>query len=160
MRTLLALLLLTTPALAGPLTGKSYIIEISSTQSSGLDRYLLPPLMDVLDRSDLTPHTTLGPGADIVVNVTWGSDVGRWVGAGDAKAWLYTVTVTVGLSPEAYQIPYDGTPAFGIRATLETPNGDRQDEMACLIRLAARTALVNYRPQGILKTDGQSCLRR
>jgi hypothetical protein len=161
MRSLLALLLLTTPALAGPLAGKSYIVELSSTQSSsGLGDYLLPPLMAELAASEMHPHKILGPGADLVANVTWGSDVGRWVAVGGEQVWIYTVTVTVGLSPEAYSIPLDGTPAYGVRANLETPNPDREDEMACLIRLATRTALANYRPEGILTTDGSACLRR
>jgi hypothetical protein len=42
---------------------------------------------------------------------------------------------------------------------LMTPNPDRQDEMYCLIKLAARTALANYRPKGIFPVDGSSCQR-
>jgi hypothetical protein len=30
--------------------------------------------------------------------------------AGD---WLYTVRITAGISPESYDIPYEGTPQFG-----------------------------------------------
>jgi hypothetical protein len=100
-----------------------------------------------------------GPGADLVVNVETGGDQGHWLGTGAAKRWLYTVTATVGLSPESYEIPYDGTPKFGVRATLETPNPDREDEMDCLISLAARTALRDYRDKGLEAVDGQHCLR-
>lgn len=32
--------------------------------------------------------------------------------------------------------------------------------MDCLITLAARTALANYQPAGIFKTDGSICLRQ
>jgi hypothetical protein len=159
MRALILALLVSTPAAAGPLSGQSYIIEMSSSQaSSGYADYLLPPLMKAMEASDLVPHRILGPGADIVVNVVTDSDVGAWMG--DPRVWTYTISATVGLSPESYAMPYDGTPAFGVRAELRTPNPDRQDEMDCLISLAARTALANYRPTGILKTNGQSCLRR
>ena len=155
----LALLLLATPAAAGPLSGQSFIIELTSSQSSsGYGDYLLPPLIKAMEASDLVPHRILGPGADIVVNVVTASDVGAWMG--DPPVWTYTISATVGLSPERYPMPYDGTPAFGVRADLRTPNPDRQDEMDCLIALATRTALANYRPTGILKTDGQSCLRK
>lgn len=159
MRPLLLALLLATPAAADPLTGKSYIIQLSSSQySSGYGNYLLPPLAKVLAHSGLKSQN--GPGADVMVNVETDSDVGRWVGKGDGRVWTYTISATVGISPEAYVIPFEGTPAFGVRAVLETPNPDRQDEMDCLITLAARTALENYQPAGILKTDGSSCLRR
>lgn len=159
MRPLILTLLLATPAAATPLAGQSYIIELSSSQSaSGYGDYLLLPLMRALRGSDMVPHRILGPGADIVVNVVTSSDVGAW--RGDPQVWTYTISATVGLSPESHAIPYDGTPAFGVRAVLQTPNPDRPDEMDCLIALATRTALANYRPTGILQTNGQSCLRQ
>lgn len=155
-RLALAFALLASQAAADPLTGKSYIIQLSSTQySSGYGNYLLPPLAKVMAQSGLKAKN--GPGADVVVNVEPASDVGAWVGTGESRVWLYTVSVTVGISPEIYEIPYEGTPAFGITATLRTPNPDREDEMACLIGLAARTALKNYRPTGIFNTDGSAC---
>ena len=154
-----ALVGLSSAAVADPLTGKSYIIQLSSTQySSGYGQYLMPPLASVMRHSGLRAQG--GPGADLVVNIETGSDVGRWVGDGTGRVWIYTISATVGISPEAYTIPYDGTPAFGITATLETPNPDRQDEMDCLIKLAADTALANYRPKGIFPVDGSACLRR
>ena len=159
MRPLLLLALLATPGHAGPLTAKSYIIQLSSSQyASGYGEYLVPPLYKVLQTSGMT--ATNGPGADVVVNVETGTDVGQWVGTGDQKEWLYTIFVTVGLSPETDDIPYEGTPAYGVTASLMTPNGDRTDELDCLIALAARTALANYRATGALQTDGQSCLRK
>ena len=149
---------LATPALAGPLDGKSYIIELSSSQyDSGYGAYLVPPLASVLAATRM--RAANGPGADVVVNIQTGSDNGRWVDTSAGRQWLYDVAITVGLSPESYVIPYEGTPAFGVTAHLQTPNPDREDELACLIRLAARTALANYRPTGHLKTDGGSCLR-
>lgn len=158
---LLPLLLLATPALAGPLSGKSYIVELSSSQSaSGYGEYLLPPLLRALEASDLTPWTTLGPGADVVVNVVTGSDVGQWVKQGDQKVWLYTISATVGISPESYAIPYDGTPAFGVTVRLVTPNPDRVDEMDCLIDMGVKVALRDYQPAGALVVDGQSCARK
>ncbi|MEO8244033.1 MAG: hypothetical protein ABI832_17145 [bacterium] len=158
MRTLLLALLLASPATADPLAGKSYIIQMSSSQyASGYGNYLMPPLYKVLAHSGMTSKG--GPGADVVVNVETDSDVGRWVGTGAAKVWMYTISATVGISPEAYDIPYEGTPAYGVKAVLQTENPDRQDEMDCLISLAARTALANYRPTGLLQTDGSSCAR-
>lgn len=152
-------LLLPLPAHAAPLDGKTYIIELSSTQySSGYGEYLLPPLAKAMRHSGMTAKN--GPGADVVVNVVPESDVGQWVKTASGKEWLYTLTATVGISPGETSLPYDGTPVYGVRASLLTPNADRDDELACLIGLAARTAVANYRPKGILKVDGQSCQRR
>ncbi|WP_426034554.1 hypothetical protein [Cypionkella sp. TWP1-2-1b2] len=158
-RLALAIAFLATPALADPFSGKSYIIQLSSTQySSGYGAYLLPRLAKVMAQSGLKAKNC--PGADLVVNVEPAPDVGRWVGTGTNRVWLYTISATVGISPETYEIPYEGTPAFGVTASLQTLNPDRGDEMACLITLAARTALKNYRPTGIFKTDGSACLRK
>lgn len=135
------------------------MFELSSTQyDSGYGTYLLPPLAKVMAKSGL--RAAKGPGADVIVNIQTVSDSGQWLGSGSAKVWTYTISVTIGISPESYVIPYEGTPAFGVRADLRTPNPDRADEMACLITLAARNALANYRPTGHLTTDGSSCLRR
>lgn len=156
---ILTLAVLAAPALADPLDGKSYIVEMSSSQmASGYGLYLLPPLLSVLERSRMKAQN--GPGADVVVNIVTGGDVGRWVNTAEGQVWLYTVSATVGISPEAYDIPFEGTPAYGITASLLTPNPDRQDEMDCLIRLAARTALKNYRPSGVFPVDGSSCQRK
>lgn len=156
---LFALLACPAAALAGPLDGKSYIIELSSSQyTSGYGEYLVPPLARVLAKSGMRAKN--GPGADVVVNIVPESDVGQWVGSGEARQWLYTVQITVGISPESYVIPYEGTPAFGVTARLMTPNSDREDELACLVKLAARTALAHYRPTGAVQTDGSACLRR
>lgn len=161
MRALLLLALLPLPAFAGPLSGKSYIVELSSSQSaSGYGDYLLPPLLKALEASDLKPWTTLGPGADVVVNVVTGSDVGQWVKQGDQKVWLYTISATIGVSPESYVLPYDGTPAFGVTVRLVTPNPDRVDEMDCLIDMGVKVALRDYQPTGALVVDGQACARK
>jgi hypothetical protein len=148
-----------TPAAAGPLDGKSYMIELSSSQhGSGYGNYLVPPLAAALARSGMKPARK--PPADLIVNIVTASDVGRWIGTGADRVWIYEVAITVGISPEARVIPPDGTPAFGLRARLLTPNPDREDELDCLIRLAARTAVANYRPAGMLETDGSTCLQR
>jgi hypothetical protein len=150
---------LTGPAAAGPLDGKRYIIELTHSQhSSGYGEFLVGPLDRALRRAGLRPAN--GPGADVVVNAVPTSDTGRWTGTGAARAWTYRIQITVGISPEDYVLPPDGTPLFGVRATLDTPNPDRPDELACLVTLAARTAVANWRPRGLLRTDGQSCLRR
>lgn len=154
--------LITCPAqAASPLDGKSYMIEMSSSQSkSGYGDYLLPPLTRVLDKSSLKPWKKLGPGADVIFNIVTHSDVGQWMETSKGRAWLYTQTITIGISPEAYVIPNDGTPKFGVAATLITPNSDREDELACLITLSAREAIARYKPSGIVKISGQSCLRK
>lgn len=154
-----ATLAATSPAAAAPLDGKSYIIELSSSQySSGYGEYLVPPLVKALRKERL--RQTTGTEADIVVNVLTASDVGQLMNTAEGRAWLYTVSVTVGLSPGTYTIPQDGTPAFGVRAELVTPNPDREDELSCLIGLATRTAIRNYPAKGVFRTDGQSCLRK
>lgn len=143
-----------------PLDGKSYMIEMSSSQSkSGYGDYLLPPLMRALDKSSLKP-ARMGTKADVIFNIVTHSDVGQWMKTSKGREWLYTQTITVGISLEAYSIPYEGTPQFGVAATLITPNSDRDDELVCLIGLAAREAIARYQPSGIVKISGQSCLRR
>lgn len=146
-------------AMAGPLDGKTYIIEMSSSQnSSGYSRYLVPPLAKALNDAGLKSKG--GPGADLAANVITHSDVGQWMNTGSDRQWLYTVTITVGISPENYRIPYEGTPKFGVAATLVTPDGDREDELACLIGLAARTAVEKYKPDGLMRISGDACLRK
>lgn len=145
--------------LAPALAGKRYIIELSSSQyDSGYGAYLVPPLDAALKAGGLRSKS--GPGADIVVNIVTGSDVGRWVGKGENRRWLYTATVTVGVSPSDYVIPHGGRPAFGVTVSLLTPNSDREDELDCMIRRAVAVALVRYRPRGHLTVDGGACLRR
>ena len=139
--------------------GKKYIIQMSSSQvDSGYANYLVPPLAAVFNKAGF--QAMRGPGADFVVNIVTHSDVGKWVNTGKGKEWLYTLTITVGISPENYDIPFEGTPKFGVAASLLTPNGDREDELDCLIRFTARNAIDEYRPSGIIRISGQSCLRR
>ena len=157
-KTFLLLALVASPADSGPLTGKSCIIQMSSTQhASGHAEYLLPPLYAVMSTSGLRAQG--GSKADVVVNVETASDVGQWLERGGARVWLYTIAATVGISPESDAILYEVTPAFGVRASLLTSNPDRQRECDCLIKLAARTALQNDRPTGLLAVDGSRCSR-
>jgi hypothetical protein len=156
---LLFLVLPAGTACAGALKAKTYIIEMTSSQvASGYANYLVPPLAKVFDNAGL--KAMRGPGADIVVNLITHSDVGQWMTTSKGKEWLYTVTITAGISAESYVIPTDGTPQFASAVSLVTPNGDREDELACLIRLAARNAIEHYRPKGRYKASGQQCLRR
>jgi hypothetical protein len=144
---------------SSPLDGKTYIIEMSSSQSaSGYAEYLVPPLARAIDRAGLKAKG--GPGADVVFNVITHSDVGQWIETAGGRQWVYTMTVTTGISPESYSIPFEGTPQFGVAARLITLNSDREDELACLIDLATREAIARYRPKGIIEISGQSCLRK
>jgi hypothetical protein len=145
---------------ASPLDGKTFIIEVSSSQSaSGYSAYLLPPMMRAIEKARLKPAKA-GPGADVVFNIVTHSDVGQWMETEHGREWLYTQTITTGISPESYVIPFEGTPQFGVAVSLITPNSDREDELACLIELATREAIARYRPKGIIKLSGQSCLRK
>jgi hypothetical protein len=147
------------PACAGPLTPRKYIIQMASSQvDSGYANYLVPPLAKVFDDAGFTPMR--GPGADVVVNIVTASDVGQWMSTAKGRQWMYTVKITVGISPEDYDIPFEGTPQFGAELSLVTPNGDREDDLFCLITLAAKTAIAEYRPKGLHRASGQACLRR
>jgi hypothetical protein len=115
--------------------------------------------MRVLDKSTLTP-AKMGTSPDVIFNVVTHSDVGRWMETAKGREWLYTVTITIGISPESYVIPFEGTPQFGVAAGLVTPNGDREDELACMIEFATREAIARYQPKGLIKLSGQSCLRK
>ncbi len=161
MKTLLAALAVCAAgsAMAGPLDGKSYIIELTSSQFvSGYGQDLVPPLYKVLSETEMV--SVEGPQADLVVNIVPDRDDGRWVDADEgAQVWLYTVSILIGISPGDYRFPEDGTPVFGLRAVLETPNPDREDELACLIKLAARAAVEGYQAEGLFEADGSGCLR-
>jgi hypothetical protein len=156
---LLAFVALTSIALAAsPLKGKSYMLEMSSSQSS-LTEFYVPPMSAALDAAGLTPKSGLGPGADVIVNIVHTYDVGKWVETSGGREWLYTIRFTAGISPEAYFIPRDGTPQFGVEAALVTPNPDREDEWRCLIKLAVSEAVARYRETGLIRISGQKCLR-
>ncbi len=145
-------------AFAGPLSGKSYIIQMSSPQyKSGYAHFLVPPLSDALRKTDLIEKST---GADIVVNVITHSDVGKWVKTGKGRQWLYTSSVTIGISPSTYEIPYEGTPQFGAKVSLLTLNADREGQVDCMIALGVKVAVEKYQPKGIIKVDGSQCLRQ
>lgn len=143
---------------ASPLKGKSYMLQMASTQSS-LTEFYVPPMADALDAAGLTPKSGLGPGADVIVNLVHTYDVGKWVETASGREWLYTIRFTAGISPEAYPIPHDGTPQFGVEAALVTPNPDREDEWRCLIRLAVSEAAARYQKTGLIRVSGQKCLR-
>jgi len=156
---LLSVLPIAGPAWAEPLSPKKYIIQMASSQvDSGYANYLVPPLAKAFDDAGFTAMR--GPGADIVVNIITNSDVGQWTTTAKGREWMYTVKITVGISPENYDIPYEGTPKFGAEVSLVTPNGDREDELACLITLAAKTAIAHFRPEGLYRASGQQCLRK
>jgi len=145
---------------ASPLKGKSYMLEMTSSQSAtGLSEFYVPPMAKALDAAGLTPKSGLGPGADVIVNLVYTYDVGKWVETAGGREWLYTIRFTAGISPEAYVIPNDGTPQFGVEAALVTPNPDREDEWRCLIRLAVSEAAARYQKAGLIRISGQKCLR-
>ena len=131
----------------------------SSQSASSYAAYLIPPLAREIEKAGLKPVKP-GPGADVVFNIVTHSDVGQWMETASGREWLYTLTITTGISPESYVIPFEGTPQFGVAVSLITPNADREDELACLIGLATREAIARYRPAGMIKLSGQSCLRK
>jgi hypothetical protein len=135
------------------------MFEMTSSQSAtGLSEFYVPP-EEALDAAGLKPKSGLGPGADVIVNLVYTYDVGKWVETADGREWLYTIRFTAGISPEAYFIPVDGTPQFGVEAALATPNPDREDEWRCLIKLAVSAAAAQYRTSGPIRISGQKCLR-
>jgi hypothetical protein len=141
--------------------GESYVIQLTSSQySSGLGEYLVPPLERAFRKAGLRYEG--GPGAVWVATVDPKYDVGAWYGTGAGREWLYTRTVTVGLSPASMDVEPEGrlSPAFSISARLLTPDADRVDELECLIALAVRELAVRYKSTGHVAVNGASCLRR
>jgi hypothetical protein len=140
--------------------GASYIIQLTSSQAaSGLGEYLVPPLLRAMNRTGLVYEG--GPGADYAATVEVVSDVGAWYEVGGTEVWLYTLDVSVGLSPSGLDIEPEGRlePAFAVTARLRTPDGDREDEWTCLIALSARELAARYRPKGTVLVNGSQCLR-
>jgi hypothetical protein len=141
--------------------GESYIIQLTSSQAaSGLGEYLVPPLLQAMNRTGLVYEG--GPGAAFAATVEVESDPGAWYETGGEDVWLYTLDVTVGLSPASMDIEPEGrlAPAFSVTARLRTPNGDREDEWTCLIALASRELAARYRPEGQVLVNGARCLRK
>jgi hypothetical protein len=140
--------------------GTSYIIQLTSSQyGSGMGEYLVPPLARALDRAGL--RSKGGPGADLVATVEPLSDVGAWYPGKAGREWLYTRTVTVGLSPADADVEPEGRlrPWFSVAARIRTVDEDRVDELDCLIALAVRVAAVRYRERGAVLVDGSGCAR-
>ncbi|MFM2356894.1 MAG: hypothetical protein RLZZ528_2630 [Pseudomonadota bacterium] len=138
--------------------GKSFVIELTSTQaSSGLGEYLVPPLHSGMTAAGLRYDG--GPGADYVATVEPSSDVGSWHQVGGEQVWLYLQSVTVGLSPASMDVVPEGrlAPAFAVRVELLTDNADRDDQLECLIRLGVRVLRQAYRPEGAVRVDGSRC---
>lgn len=141
--------------------GGTFIVQLTGTQyGSGLGDYLVPPLVKAFRKTGLRYEG--GPGAQYAATVETGSDVGKWYGAGDGRAWLYERFVTVGLSPAGMDVEPGGklSPAFAVTVNLVTPNEDRVDELDCLIALATRELSARYRPTGHVTVDGSGCARR
>jgi hypothetical protein len=144
------------PASAGPLDGKTFVVQISALQNDvGYAEYLMRPLAKNLIKAGM--RSTLKPPPDLVANVFWSGDGGSWHGSGAERAWRYRFSVTVGLSPDDYPIPFEGTPAFGVEAVVYSESSDNEETFICMMGLAARTAVANYRPTGLLQVDGASC---
>lgn len=141
-------------------TGRTYIIELSSSQgSSGLGNYLVPPLTKAFNAAGMRYRGDAG--ADFAATVQNDYDVGKWHAGAGGRRWLYTRTVTVGLSPAAADISTGNrfSPHFAVSARILTPDADRVDELNCLIALATRELAARYKPKGRVAVDGGSCLR-
>jgi hypothetical protein len=141
--------------------GRSYIVQLTGSQAaSGLGDYLVPPLTRAMGRTGLTYRGDAG--AEFAATVETGSDVGKWYGSGDDRAWLYTRFVTVGLSPADVDVEPEGrlAPRFWVKVQLVTPNEDRVDELNCLIALATRELAARYKPEGGVVVNGQGCARK
>jgi hypothetical protein len=141
--------------------GRTYIVQLSSTQySGGLAPYLVPPLLKAFGKTPLRYDG--GPGVEFAATVESTSDVGKWYGKGDDALWLYERSVSVGLSPADADIEPEGElrPAFSVTAKLITPDEDRVDELDCLIGLATRELAARYKPKGHVTVNGKSCARR
>jgi hypothetical protein len=141
--------------------GHSFIIQLTSSQAdSGFGEYLVPPLDKAFRKTGLRYEGS--PKAEYAASIETGSDVGKWYGSGEGRAWLYDRFVTVGLSPADADIEPEGrlAPWFSVRVHLITPNEDRVDELNCLVSLAVRELAARYRLKGQVAVDGTGCLRK
>lgn len=148
------------PARAQFPAGRTYIIQLTSSQgSSGMGEYLVPPLKRAFDQAGLRYRPDAG--AEYTASVTNAYDVGKWHGAAGGRSWLHTRTVTVGLSPAGADIDKGNrmVPHFSVSARLLTADADRVDELNCLVALATRELVARYRPRGQATIDGSACRR-
>ena len=142
--------------------GRSYIVQMSSSQAgSGYAQYLAGPLVKAMNATGLVSKGA--KDAEFAATLDTTADVGKWFGKGEARRWLYTRKVLVGLSPANYKTPplkdLTEVPAFGVTASLITENEDRTDELACLVDLATKTLAARYTLKGRVAVDGQGCKR-
>lgn len=140
---------------AGP-QGRSYVVMMTQSQiSSGLVRDLLPPMVDALDRNGMT--NARGPSAEWVVSVDGSFDHGAWLGSGESRRWRHTRTVSVTFAPNEGFPRKATTSTFTVDARVVTADTDRMDEFRCLVDLAVKTAMTQWKPSGRVAVAGVAC---
>ncbi|MFN0115652.1 MAG: hypothetical protein ACKVPY_13340 [Paracoccaceae bacterium] len=158
---LVALLTLPAAAEAGGLPkGATYIIQLTGSQyASGLGEYIVPPFARALSRTGMKSKVA---GADFAATLQSESDVGAWYDVQGEEVWLYTLTVTAGLTPAEIDVEPEGvvSPWFSVSARILTEDADRLDEFNCLVALATQELAKRYRPKGQVLIDGRFCNRK
>jgi len=153
---LLALPLAGRAEAAGAPVGRSYVVMMTQPQiASGLARYLVPPLVDALDRAGLV--NAKGPGAEWVVSVETSSDHGSWLGSGESRRWRHDRRVAVTFAPNEGFPRKSTTDGFTVDARVVTADPDRVDEYRCLVDLAVKTAMAEWRRSGRTEVRGVAC---
>lgn len=143
-------------AAAGGPQGRSYVVMMTQSQiSSGLVRDLLPPMIDALDRAGMT--NAQGPSAEWVVSVESSFDHGAWLGSGESRRWRHTRTVSVTFAPNEGFPRRSATPTFTVDARVVTADTDRADEFRCLVDLAVKTAMKQWKASGRVPVAGVAC---
>jgi hypothetical protein len=136
--------------------GRSYVVMMTQSQiSSGIARYLVPPMVEALDRAGMT--NAKGPSAEWVVSVESSSDHGAWLGSGESRRWRYKRTVSVTFAPNEGFPRKAETSTFTVDARVVTANEDRPDEFRCLVDLAVKAAMVGWKKSGRIAIDGVAC---
>ncbi len=138
--------------------GRSYVVMMTQAQiGSGLARHLVPPLTAALDRAGMV--NAKGPTAEWVVSVETSADDGGWLGSGESRRWRHKGTVSVTFAPNEGFPRKPETATFTVDAKIVTADPDRPDEYRCLVDLAVRTALAQWRRSGRIEVGGVECER-
>jgi hypothetical protein len=139
--------------------GRTYLIQLEPGQADAPQaESVVEALRSGLDRHGLVYD--LSDRAELIATYNIEVDQGRWIGKGAARRFVYTGTLTIGLSPAGHPaVPLSRRPAFGVRVSASSPEPAHVADVGCMARLGVAALAAGYRLSGRVDLDGSSCAR-